>query len=402
MAKSGNRILWIDGLRGVACLAIFAHHFGCCFSPVTQFGPDAEYASPLSVALAQSPLGVFLNGNFWVCVFCLIAGFVASFGSFSPPERELSSLRRSSGRLLNRYLRLTLPVFVISLAVLLLVKLHLFTNGAFFRRYGIYWASLSYVEDYYTLPSLLRESFLKLCFVGTDKFVMVLWSIRYLFYGYFVSLLLAQMSWGRNRRILWVYLFCSLCCLAGGESLALYACFPVGTALAWLSAHGQRPSRPLLALPLMLCGLILGGFPTYFHPTNFYRFLDWGDAAPWTWHVLGASLLCTGFFLSPALQKLLSRPPFQWLGKLSFSLYLVHVPVLLSVGTGCAVLLSDWGIQSYGLMSALSASVTLAAVLLVSALFWRFVEQPCTRLSRKLLSLLESPSTSSESAAQSK
>ena len=71
MQKTNDRVLWIDGLRGIACLAIFAHHFGCCFYPVTQFGPEGQWATPASVALAQSPLAVFLNGNFWVCVFCV-------------------------------------------------------------------------------------------------------------------------------------------------------------------------------------------------------------------------------------------------------------------------------------------------------------------------------------------
>ena len=113
------------------------------------------------------------------------------------------------------------------------------------------------------------------------------------------------------------------------------------------------------------------------------------------WHVLGAGMLVMGLFLSPWLQELLSRPLFQWLGKLSFALYLVHIPLLLSAGTGCAVLLSDWGIQSYGLMSAVSAAVTLAAVLLVSALFQRFVEPPCAKLSRWLLRFLEAPCSKS-------
>ena len=391
MSEKRLRVLWIDGLRGVACLAIFAHHFFCCFYPVTQYGPDTVAASPLSVALAQSPLAVLLNGSFWVCVFCIIAGFVASRSCFELPGVDPAFSRHFSGQLLRRYLRLTLPVFAVSLAVFLMVKLRLFTNCAFSVRYGIDWAALSYAEDIYSLPSLLAETFVKLCFVGTDKFVMVLWSIRYLFYGYFVSLLLAQMSWGRSRRILWVYLFFLLVSLAAGESLYLYACFPIGTALAWCEARGKNRASPLASLLLIPAGLLLGGFPTFFRPTNFYRFLDLGENAAGLWHVLGSGMLVTGFYLSPGLQKLLSRRLFQWLGKLSFSLYLVHIPVLLSLGTGCALLLSDWGIRSYGLMSAVSAVLTLAAVLLASSMFQRFVEQPCSRLSARLLSLLDPP-----------
>ena len=81
--------------------------------------------------------------------------------------------------------------------------------------------------------------------------------------------------------------------------------------------------------------------------------------------------------------------PLQWLGKISFSLYLVHVPVLLSVGTGFAVLRSRWGVQSYDLMSFLTAVVTLLAVLLFSALFQKYVEAPCSKFSRWLLRFLE-------------
>ena len=395
MKKEKERVLWIDGLRGIACLAIFAHHFGCCFYPVTQAGPESDWATPLSVALAQSPLGVLLNGNFWVCVFCVIAGFVAARSHFSPPEQDALSLRRFSGQLLNRYFRMVLPVFWVSLAVLVMVKLHLFTNRAFFERYYIYWAALTYAEDFYTFPSLILETFVKLCFVGTEKYVMVLWSIRLLFYGYFVSILLAQMSWGRNRRILWVYLLLALGGLLCGLDLCMMGCFPIGTMLAWWTVYGkERPAtalRSFAAALLILGGLVLGGYPTFFEPTNFYRYLNLPGVEDvlGIWHVIGASMLMTGLCLSPRLRKLLSCRPLQWLGKISFSLYLVHVPVLLSVGTGVAVLLSDWGIQSFHLMSAISAVVTLLATLLVSALFQRFVEKPCARFSRWLLRFLE-------------
>ncbi len=395
MKENKGRVLWIDGLRGIACLAIFAHHFGCCFYPVTQYGPQGEMATPTGVALAQSPLGVLLNGNFWVCVFCVIAGFVAARSHFSPPEQDGISLRRFSGQLLNRYLRMVLPVFCISLVVLIMVKLHLFTNRSFFEIYYIYWSSLSYAEDFYTFPSLIVETFVNLCFVGTEKYVMVLWSIRLLFYGYFVSILLAQMSWGRNKRILWVYLLLAVGSLFCGLDLCMMGCFPVGTMLAWWSVYGKKPAasplRGCAAGLLVLGGLVLGGYPTFFEPSNFYRYLTLPGVEDvlGVWHVIGAAMLMTGLCLSTRMQKLLTCRPLQWLGKISFSLYLVHVPVLLSVGTGVAVLLSHGGIQSYDLMSFLSAVATLPAVLLVSALFQRYVEVPCARFSRWLLRFLE-------------
>ena len=240
MQKANGRVLWIDGLRGIACLAIFAHHFGCCFYPVTQYGPDGDWATPASIALAQSPLAVLLNGNFWVCVFCVIAGFVAARSHFTPPGEDGISLRRFSGQLLNRYFRMVLPVFWISLAVLIMVKLQLFTNRAFFETYYIYWSALTYAEDFYTFPSLILETFVKLCFVGTEKYVMVLWSIRLLFYGYFVSILLAQMSWGRNKRILWVYLFLAVGSLFCGLDLCMMGCFPIGV---WETARCLSPAQ---------------------------------------------------------------------------------------------------------------------------------------------------------------
>ena len=241
------------------------------------------------------------------------------------------------------------------------------------------------------------ETFVKLCFVGTEKYVMVLWSIRLLFYGYFVSILLAQMSWGRNRRILWVYLFLAVGSLFCGLDLCMMGCFPLGTLLAWWSVYGKKPApsplRGCAAGLLILAGLILGGYPTFFEPSNFYRYLTLpgveAEDVLGVWHVIGAAMLMTGLFLSPVLQRALSCRPLQWLGKISFSLYLVHVPVLLSVGTGVAVLLSRGGIQSYDLMSFLSAVATLLAVLLVAALFQRYVEKPCSRFSRWLLRFLE-------------
>ena len=385
MAQERKRLPWIDGLRGLACLAIFAHHFAGCFYPVLLYGTEQDGAGPLGIALAQSPLAVLVNGNFWVCVFFVMAGFVAAWGRFGG-ERPQSPLYRLLPRqLLHRYLRLTPPVFVVSALVLLMLRLGLMTNLAFAERYGLYWASNWYAEDIYTLRSLFMESFVRLCFVGSEKFVGVLWSVCYLFYGNCLAALLAELSRERAKLL---YLLCPLLFAVGlplGLRWAMYGCFPLGVLLARLVWDGRFPSRPIPGALLILLGLLLGAYPTFFTPEGAYGLLNTPVllTEPFAfWHVLGAGMLVTGLCLSPGLQGLLSRRAAQWMGKISFSLYLVHMPVLFSLGTGLFLLLDRPGLQFYPLLTALTLLWLLPAVLLLSALFRRFVELPCARLAK--------------------
>lgn len=391
MAQAQKRLPWIDGLRGLACLAIFAHHFAGCFFPVLLYGSEQEGASALGQALAQSPLAVLVNGNFWVCVFFVMAGFVAAWGRFASkaPAEPLS--RFLPRQLLHRYLRLTPPAFIVSALVLVMLRLHLMTNLDFAARYGLYWPSIWYAEDIYTIPSLFKESLLKLCLVGSDKFVGVLWSICYLFYGNCLAALLAEL--GRKRPKL-LYLLCALLFLLGlplGLRWCMYACFPLGTLLARLVWEERIPSRPLPGLLLILLGLLLGAYPTFFTPDGAYGLLNTPVllTEPFAfWHVLGAGMLVTGLCLSPSLQGLLSARAPLWMGKVSFSLYLVHMPVLFSLGTGLFLLLDRPALSSYPLLTVLTLAGTLPAVLLFSALFRRFVELPCTRLANKFEALV--------------
>ena len=77
---------------------------------------------------------------------------------------------------------------------------------------------------------------------------------------------------------------------------------------------------------------------------------------------------------SPASDRVLSAPPLVWLGKVSYSLYLIHVPLLVS-----AVHLT------YGrLPLGVTIPAVIAASLLCAELMHRFVELPSIRLGRIL------------------
>jgi peptidoglycan/LPS O-acetylase OafA/YrhL len=89
---------------------------------------------------------------------------------------------------------------------------------------------------------------------------------------------------------------------------------------------------------------------------------------------LGAALLMALAIGSPRARRVLEVPPLLWLGRVSYSLYLIHVPVLLVVVHGLHGLLP--------LEALLLLAIPLA--LLAAQAMNRWVEQPSIALSRRL------------------
>ena len=67
------RLRWIDGLKGLASLMIFFHHFILAFVPALYYGTRVqsnlfEYES----MLAESPFMFFVGGHFLVSLFLVL------------------------------------------------------------------------------------------------------------------------------------------------------------------------------------------------------------------------------------------------------------------------------------------------------------------------------------------
>ncbi|MBR8234003.1 acyltransferase family protein [Burkholderia sp. AU42008] len=102
------------------------------------------------------------------------------------------------------------------------------------------------------------------------------------------------------------------------------------------------------------------------------------DAFQFQWQI-SALCLFTGFHLSARLRCLGSGRAVQWLGKISFSLYLIHFPVLMTLGCWLFARL-----QSKGYLFASGASLILGftAPLLLATLVEKLVDRPSVALSR--------------------
>jgi peptidoglycan/LPS O-acetylase OafA/YrhL len=98
--------------------------------------------------------------------------------------------------------------------------------------------------------------------------------------------------------------------------------------------------------------------------SNYYDFI-WGAGA------VGLLVLTAG---SLSADRLLSVPPLVWLGRVSYSLYLIHVPLLIAVVH-----------LTYGMLPLWVTISGVVALSLVSAeLMHRFVEKPSIWLGRRL------------------
>ncbi len=142
------------------------------------------------------------------------------------------------------------------------------------------------------------------------------------------------------------------------------AVFALGVALAGrLMDRGRETIRNAVAIPAALCGVVLvcqsglGVLP--------------GIAAQ-PLVVCGCLLLVVVALGDDAVSRLLSTAPFHWLGRVSFSLYLTHLPV------------RDWIVPHIPVRGALRPVLLVALCLLAAEAFHLLVERPATMLSRKL------------------
>lgn len=371
-----ERIGWVDGLKGIACIGIFCHHFALIFFPAIHYGPWAtSHLGGVDAYLAQSPLSAALNGNFLVAVFCMLSAFVLSLQVLGLEDKS-----RLGSVVAKRYFRLMPPLFGVGLLVWLFLRFGLFTNGEVAAATGSPWAGL-YYQGVLSFRDFLEAALVKVWFYGDESLSTAFWMLSKLFYGSFLSVLLSTVAWKYGKRA-WI-LYVAVAMLLFDKSELLLA-FTLGTLLAWMLERGIRLPKCIPPAAVVL-GLVLGGYPSGIAATNFYRFFRGLACADW--HSLGAFLLLLGILFWEGAQKILSRRLLCWLGKISYSVYLIHIPLLFSLSTGVFL----WTQERLGYLGSvgLSFGVSMAALIGISWLYHRYVETGCNRLLKKLLSLLE-------------
>lgn len=356
---SVGRLPALDGMRGIAASIVVIYHVSLVARPFLQ----TDTVGDAWWWITETPLKLLTAGTEAVLVFFVLSGLVVALPTLA---RGFSWVRF----LTTRALRLYLPVWGALIFATLLVVLiprdkAMVSQGE--------WIDTTNAQAF-DLPRLLSEASL---WRQSYIFDNVLWSLRWeLIFSILLPVFVMVAVLVRRYWIVAAAIASALTVTGRIIDLDVLVYLPVfflGTLMAVRlpeiidASQRLRSSRWWAIVGFSLLFIVLSWMLRPVFPAGSTK-----SAAVWGLAGIGAAGLILAAIGFPAVRDILSARVPQWLGKVSFSLYLVHVPVIATV----AFIVGDERWWLVGLI-AVPVSAGLAQV------FYAFVERPAHSLARK-------------------
>ena len=384
-----NDTLYLNGIKGVACIIVFLMHFINTFYPAVFNG---EIFSPhlpnnFDATLLQSPFLSLINGRIMVGVFMVISGMVLTIQVIkNTSESKLTEI------VFKRYFRFTFVLFAFCLIVFFMSKAGLFFATECCEITDARGTKFFYTTEFSFLD-VFEHTFYLIPFKKSTVFSLAFWCIKDMLIGSFVSILLGLSAKRAKKGIL--VLFVVLYIMFAYNNF-WFSSFVLGSVLGYIYVNKENFYKEkyklvydILGVTIFVLGMIIGAYPWRMEPTNFYSTL--GSFIPENiikadfFEMFGAFLIVSGISMS-RMRFLFSKKPMLFLGKISFSVFLLHVPVIYSIGCWSMVKLDSINVE-YILSTVIVFILTVLITIISSCLFNRFIANFCNNLIQKFLCL---------------
>ena len=366
-----NRLVALDALRGVAAVIVLVHHIS-----MTSPAVSAAYSSSIDVPIFStgwwatlSPLKIFFAGPEFVLVFFVLSGFVLVLSPLQQSVRGYNWLAYYP----RRIVRLAIPVVVSVVLAAMWIALVPRTGvgGAWMAKQG---------SPDLGLGNLLREASI-VGYTGRPDVNPPLWSLAWeMWFSLLLPIGVILAVATRRWTLAWAAALLTASTigyLLAVEPLMYLPAFALGALLAANHASLRAISTRLAVRP---GGVLLWTLVAVLGPLllTAHWLLRPVLTAPWSeltlaLRVPGAVLVVATVALWPAAQQLLSGRLLGWLGRISFSLYLVHFPVVVTFGQVFGPEHWWWG-----------AMVSVTVSLVLAQLMYRWVELPAQALAARV------------------
>lgn len=353
-----KRIVWLDSIKLVACIGIMVSHFCSAFVELDKNAYAVDNLSS-TVTLVTAVFSLFINGAFWVRIFCIVSGMLAA-------GKKVTTVRELLTSIVKRYFRFVIPFLGMGLVLWIIEK----TVGYYAVECGEI-LQASWLGTHNIDPVTILDV-LKMAFLFNSKIDGSLWTIWPIFAGsccvYVLNYLLYKFNVSQTfRGVICIFLFlvsiikydintlCMSCCVLGAGLVCVWNDIRLPQ---WLCNMGivfvivmMTGVHELLTNQLLSLGVDV--------PARFC--LDgYGDV-----FYAGILLLC--IHQSRFSERLLSNRVLVKSAYLSFPIYVFHMPIIMSLGA--LVCMRLLGKVSYTLNCAINICICMAATVLLSYLY---------------------------------
>lgn len=362
-----SHIAYLDSVRGLAALAVVSEHF------------MIAYGLPCSGALCSrildySPLHIWWDGSAAVSMFFVLSGLVLSVKYFRDghtPHLEHFSLRRY---IVNRLFRIWPPYAVV---LLLSAFLYQATGDSPMAATVLLppdvWISRMWQGHALSWSDIAREAFL-LRLPPSIVLIPQAWTLTI---ELTLSLLLPVGLLLMQRGLSWLLLFTFLWVgLLDAPIFLLHFLMGLLLARSMPSIAEYMLERPWHRRIVLIVGIILYTVNDTLH--------GWfNGTGVWVISGLGAVLILVYLGGSRSVQAILNRPFLRLIGKVSFSLYLLHLAVLIGLIPLLLQMLEPM-ISNRFVLWLCGWLLTMGLSLWMARFSYHYLERPSMALGKKL------------------
>jgi peptidoglycan/LPS O-acetylase OafA/YrhL len=359
---TAHRYQQLDSLRGLAALCVFLSHY------LLAFKTDIH----LTAVLKETPLGVLVNGRAAVMFFFVLSGFVLTL-PFVNKERPLKVIAFYIKRIFRIY-----PAYLLAIAFALLLKTYLYHPmglqpfSGWIKGFWMWGLNSKSYQELLKTGLMIGPNF------NNDFIDPVIWSLvvemKMSFLLPFLIILVA-----RNKLVFNLVLFVVILVVTYNHQTGFLGVFYLGILLAKYKTYLiSKLSKANLAAIIALTLLAV-----FLYNISFEFFKPWGDRAhlfAYFWRdyltAIGSCIIIIIPLSRNRVSAFLKAKPFLFLGDISYSFYLLHLPIIITI---CSLFAS-----ASVLSDELIFVSTLSLAFILSYFSFKYIEIPFQSFSKKL------------------
>lgn len=165
-----KQIQWIDSLKLIAAFAVFWGHFFMTFLGSRPDYDAIQGATRKIILIWVHIFNLFKAGDYWVFVFCLIAGYFAA-------RKKIATFKDLIKAIIHRYFRFVIPILFTNIFAWIIWNTFGYQTQIWKELVGSTW-----VGEAYAVKLGIVDVF-KSAFLLTHQFSGPFWVIRPIFYG---------------------------------------------------------------------------------------------------------------------------------------------------------------------------------------------------------------------------